>query len=753
MARPLACALALAFWIGTALGAAPGAAWIGGLVLIALAVAAVRPGPLDLGWRPGPPLVLAAAAAGALAGSAEARWDAATPPAPPATPLWGRVEAVDLSGARITLRIAPDLHPAHRVHLDIEHRPPGLAPGARVRAVGRLRPLYPADEPGGWDARAHGRADHVAWRGRGAVDLLAPASTLAELPLRAREAARGHLDRSARPYGAAVLGGLLLGDRASVPAGALAALQSTGTGHLLAVSGLHVGGLAAVVAALALAVARRFGALDPARWAALAAAPAALGFVTLAQFPLSACRAGLMVGLYLAGRALGRRPDAVVLLAWAAVVLLATRPSAGTSAGFQLSFGAVGALLIFGGRRGLRGAAITAVVAAAATAPIEAWHFGTIAPAAPLANLVLCPLAALVLVPLGLAGLLLAPLTGLPLDLAAAGAEALVAVAEAIAEGCPAWIVGRHGAPAVAAFGVLLAALRGGRWALGGVGAAGLLAASVALAPRGATVDFLPVGQGDAVLVRSAGRAMLVDAGPDPDGFRLLGALRRAGVRRLDAAFVTHGHPDHFAGLDALAGALPIAAVWTNGRPGGLSWRRTAGRLRRHGVPLRVARPGRFSLGALRVDVLTVGGEGPNENDASITLRVSAPGGGSALLTGDIEAAGEARLLAGDPAPVSVLKAPHHGSRTSSGRALLARLCPTAAVFTVGRDNQHRLPHPAVLARYRRAGIARYRTDVDGRITVRLDRPAIGAHRRPTMTLPPAGCGLARLARTRGGGR
>ena len=93
------------------------------------------------------------------------------------------------------------------------------------------------------------------------------------------------------------------------------------------------------------------------------------------------------------------------------------------------------------------------------------------------------------------------------------------------------------------------------------------------------------------------------------------------------------------------------------------------------------------------------------------------------LLTGDLEAAGEAHLLKSYQGPATVLKAPHHGSRTSSGTALLDRVRPEHVIFTVGRNNRHGLPHPAITARYAQRGIRSWRTDRDGRVRVDMGSP------------------------------
>jgi len=107
------------------------------------------------------------------------------------------------------------------------------------------------------------------------------------------------------------------------------------------------------------------------------------------------------------------------------------------------------------------------------------------------------------------------------------------------------------------------------------------------------------------------------------------------------------------------------------------------------------------------------------------------------LLTGDIEAAAEARLLGGRaPLASTILKVPHHGSRTSSGPAFVAAVRPEVAVLSVGADNRYGLPAPAVEARYRAAGACVLRTDRCGAVTVTLD----GGLPRVRTERPGCGC-------------
>lgn len=138
MQRPLALALPLAFWLGAPLGALPGAAWIAGAACLGLLAAARR-----LDGAGGPTMLLAALVGGALAGAVEHRWSADTPPHPPDMPLSATVEAVELRGPWVDVRLRPDAWPRHRIRLRSSRRPPGVAPGARVIATGRLRRLMP----------------------------------------------------------------------------------------------------------------------------------------------------------------------------------------------------------------------------------------------------------------------------------------------------------------------------------------------------------------------------------------------------------------------------------------------------------------------------------------------------------------------------------------------------------------------------------------------------------------------------------
>jgi competence protein ComEC len=243
-----------------------------------------------------------------------------------------------------------------------------------------------------------------------------------------------------------------------------------------------------------------------------------------------------------------------------------------------------------------------------------------------------------------------------------------------------------------------------------------------------AWITTLDVGQGLAVLVRTAQRTLLYDAGPAYGGVADSGArivvpvLRAAGIERLDALVISHDDTDHHGGAqsvlesleaDALISSLPRAHALnalarTSGRcSAGMQWDWD-------GVRFRFLHP--------------EGDRAPRrKNDASCVLSIAAAGG-TMLLTGDIEADAEATLLSrqGESLKSDVLLAPHHGARRSTGRELLAAAAPRWVVVSAGR-NRFGHPAPETLSRIADAGATALRTDQEGAVLVRLQGSGVQA--------------------------
>jgi competence protein ComEC len=253
------------------------------------------------------------------------------------------------------------------------------------------------------------------------------------------------------------------------------------------------------------------------------------------------------------------------------------------------------------------------------------------------------------------------------------------------------------------------------------------------------TATFLAVGQGDAALVQlPGGRALLIDAGgdlrglPDPNGGPardpgardLLPALAELGVSRIDVAVLTHPHPDHAGGLPTLLRHIPVGELWLTGEPGpGDIGGRIARIARAQGVPMRTPREGVQATLAegVRIEVLhpfPAWNPERSTNDNSLVLRL-VHGDVALLFSGDIEALAEAELAHAPAAlEAQILKAPHHGSRTSSTDAFLRRVRPRTVIYCVGEGNPFGFPHQDVLARTRALG---------ARTLLRTDQGAITA--------------------------
>jgi competence protein ComEC len=596
-------------------------------------------------------------------------------------------------------------------------------------------------------ALAAGCLSGMASRGR--AEAGAPAPTDFASAWRARLVER--LDTLYGPR-APVLAALALAETADMDRDLREDFARSGTTHILSISGFHI----AVVAGLVLALLRALRASR--RTAALGAAAASWLYVAVIGFPDAAVRSALMLTVVAASRARGRPPARWGGLGAALLVLVALDPLRLTSAGFQLSFAGTAGLVGWAGplRRWLRRAwprwtpdALVDGVAAGtaatlATLPIVAWHFERVSIVGIPATLVATPCVVLAL-PGALASLaadavhpaagrFLAGGVGLALDAFVWSARAAAAPAWAsvwvprgwVSVGIVGALVGTH----------LAHSLRGrGRSAVLAAGTlAGILAwpGLLALQARGtAEVLMVDVGQGDAVAVRTPrGRWLLVDAGPawegDPGASPVVRALRRRGVRRIEALVLTHPDLDHIGGAPAVLASFPVGEILDPGEPAGKgAYVELLEDAARRGIPWRRARAGdRRSWDGVDVRILNPGALGPppeegdtDSNDVSVVLSV-AFGGFDALLTGDAPTAVERALLAGVTPTLEVLKVGHHGSLTSTDPALLAHAHPALALVSVGRRNRYGHPAPQVLELLGSAGARVHRTDREGTLSV-----------------------------------
>jgi len=544
-------------------------------------------------------------------------------------------------------------------------------------------------------------------------------------------------------HAAALLRALTLADRGGIDAHLNERLRETGTAHLLAISGLHVGMVAAWSGALAGVLITPllgwFSRLDRRRVAVLAAMAAALAYAALAGWSLPTQRALIM--LLVAGGALllrrGLAPAYALLMALAAVIVF--DPLAPLATGFWLSFAAVATLIWAfawrpAARRGLAawfgGLLRAQLVIGIGLLPLQIGLFEQIAPVAFPANLLAIPLVGLWILPASLlaVGLILVDLpASWPLAVAAAGLDGLIEILRVLHEP-------GLGQRAVLGAGLwtMMAALLGSLWLLAPSAWParwlGALLLVPLLWPRVATlqrdellVHLFDVGNGLAVLVGTQEEWALIDSGPgdgqgrDRLGSTLNAVLARYGRDYLDRVIITQDHRGSVGGLGSVAGLSSATTTLYGPTPGAeqactsaLSWRSGAWRFR-----VLHPSPSLPDLG----------------NNSACVLWIEGPGG-SLLIPGRVDHLVERRLIrqANGTDPVIVLL-PDGGHRRATSPELVAHFRPIVALASVARHDRFGRPHEAVKRALEQAGVELLTTGDCGALSVRL-----AATRPPQVT-------------------
>ncbi len=291
------------------------------------------------------------------------------------------------------------------------------------------------------------------------------------------------------------------------------------------------------------------------------------------------------------------------------------------------------------------------------------------------------------------------------------------------------------------------------RWALS---FALVLGASVAGATP-LTVYFLDVGQGDAELIVSpTGKTVLIDAGPPEAAGRLARRLAELLSAPLDLVVLTHPHLDHLGGLRAaleVRGAkLFLDSGFPNASP---AYEAVLESLEKHHLSVKTARAGRnIDLGGgATLQVLApvepfLSGTRSDINANSVVMRLTY-GHRHVYFSGDSEAETESRVLAsGQDLAADVYKVAHHGSKHSSGEALLRAIHPSVAVIEVGRGNDYGHPTPEALERLRAHGARVLRTDEDGEVRLVTDGDSLEVTAEHPHDAPAAGAPADRPAPT-----
>ncbi|MBE7467884.1 MAG: DNA internalization-related competence protein ComEC/Rec2 [Anaerolineae bacterium] len=577
----------------------------------------------------------------------------------------------------------------------------------------------------------------------------------------------------AEPY-ASLLNGILLGIETGIPKGLYETFNLTGTSHIIVISGSNISLIAGIFLLLGQKIlGKRY------------APPLAIGGIIIYTFLVGAdaavSRAAVMGCVFVLAIWVGRPGLALNSLIFSGFVLTLLNPLILADVGFQLSFTATLGLILlvpplersmFGllqrllktERVGLAMALlnellIVTLAAQIITGPLIVYHFGRLSLVSLLTNLLILPVQPPVMIVGGLAtlaGMLWLPLgqalgwlVWLPLawtvqmvewtarlpfaslDLGTFPLWLLILFYAAIGAGVWSANQPREKEEAQPRFHLPEIGSASTRLWLGGTAVGALLVwlAVLSLPDGRLRVAILDVGQGDAILITTPdGRQILIDGGPTPTDLTWrLGQEMPFWDHSLDMVINTHPDADHLAGLPSLLDRYRVEqALVTDVGSDSELYREWETQLAEAALTPTIGQQGmQLTLGqGITATLLTPGPATAREdapNNHSLVIRLEM-GRISFLLTGDIEESVERNLvLEGAPLPATVLKSPHHGSKTSSSEMFLEAVNPQIVVISVGQDNDYGHPSPEVLERYEEHGFIVFRTDEQGTVEFSTD--------------------------------
>jgi competence protein ComEC len=539
-----------------------------------------------------------------------------------------------------------------------------------------------------------------------------------------------------------VVRGLAVGDQQAISSEAWRVFARTGTSHLMAISGFHIGMVAVVFAWLGawgvyLPMAQRWRITAPDLQAVFGMS-AALGYSLLAGMSVPTQRTLIMLTVYFGARLLRRQVNPWHSFGLALLLVLLLDPFAPLAAGAWLSFGAVAVILLNQqGRVGRmpwwRSFLSMQGVVSLGLVPLLLSTFGNLSLVSPLVNLFAIPVFTGLLVP---AVLLACAVLSVDANLGARCLHGIAWVMDWVyaalqwaaqlpwatwyAPSAPWWAMG------LLALGTVMMILPW-IWPLRLIGALGCLPALAWQVPVPTAGDFvlttLDVGQGLAVVVRTQQHVLLYDTGPsfqsgrDTGELVVLPYLRAQGLRQLDKLMLSHGDADHVGGLKSVLAGMPVAEIVA-----GPSVKTEPGwQLCQRGQ--------RWVWDDVLFEVLhpQAAASDESDNNLSCVLRISVAAG-SALLLGDIEKPAEQALVAAALIqPTDIVVAAHHGSRSSSTDELVAASHAQWVIFSAGYRNRWGFPKDEVVVRWQAVGATTVSSSEAGAVTVRVSSRAIPA--------------------------
>ncbi len=677
--------------------------------------------------------------------------------------------------------------------------------GDRITVRARIRPPFGTRNPGGFDygayLRAHGIQAVATVRGPDQIRVQPPGildfsewtwSQIDRGRNQVRQAAISTLQQPAR----GLFLGMIVGEQNDIPSDVRDDFMTTGTVHIISISGSHLGLLAFVSFLGVRGITRRMPArwlerlscaLTPRQLAVLVTVPMVLFYTLLSGAHVATVRSLLMILLYLFAVWIGYERQILIALGIAALGTTLADPKALYDLSFQLSYASVLAIaLVFrwstsddeedeipqaftdNVKHWGKQYALMTLAATVGTVPLVAYYFNQVAWLGLFANAVVVPFVGMLVVPLGLGASMIVLLGGL--DRMPFGwvyqqiMDGLTSVVGTLATIPGAeWHVASPSILAMAGFYLcLMVLLLSWKWAFRVMSVSALVFCLLwwVWSPRHVfendtlRVTFLDVGQGDATVIElPGGDVILVDGGAAYErwdiGRMVVGPyLWDRGIRRLTHVIATHPQLDHVGGLAWVIGNFEVDHYWSNGiQRTNPFYQRLRNTIAKQGLVERIALEGETLVqeGPCRLialnpplaenDATLHDFRGSELNNLSVVLSLTC-GKHSILLTADAEVEALTRLT--DHPLVrsaTVVKIPHHGAKSSLNRQWIQQLNAETAVVSAGQGNRYGHPAQDVLQAYERMTI--YRTDSHGAIVLSAKPDSGGIRVRRTTDRQP----------------
>lgn len=632
----------------------------------------------------------------------------------------------------------PDSVP-QKIRLNWYYPKSEVLPGERWQFVIRLKPPNGFQNPGGFDYEAwlYQQGIHATGYIKKHPDnkKLADAEIASALST-ARFKLMQLINLSVEPGVAALLNALAIGYRGDIENASWQVFIRTGTNHLIAISGLHIG-LVAGFAWFVLNQLRRikfFVSRLNRRWMLIISFMLATIYAGLAGFTIPTQRALVMLAVVYLGLYFYRQVSVIQSLSIALLAVLIFSPLSVLSVGFWLSFIAVAAIAYsIAGRLSGRQKALQwlwpQMTVILALMPLSFYFFQQNSLVALIANVVAIPLVGLLVLPLLLTGLLLASFStvlALPvISLSASLLAFLFGFLKHLSDSDLAvWFSAAPDIPALI-FAMLAMLLLFSPYAIPARWLAICLflplfnSHSKPIANGSIEIQAIDVGQGLSVLIRTSQHQMLFDTGAkfserfDVGERVIVPLLRQQGISALDMLMISNGDRDHIGGARAVLKAVNVKQLL------GRDIEKLA-----HGHKQLCKRGQSWQWDDVRFDVLHPGDRHyKKRNNHSCVLKISNQNA-SVLIAADIEKQAESVLLREQPDQLSssVLIVPHHGSNTSSTRAFLQQVHPELAVYSSGFLNRYGFPRAEVIERYQQLDIKQVNTAENGHIWLKIDQ-------------------------------